>query len=662
MVIAVRNWEFWPQRSVEYSTATRFKHLQFGAQGYPPGSESYPVLPEHVPSQTKPFGSLILDTMIADAPYSGYATLKEAVRLLNPSKSHFEWFWISIPAEPPYWSPTEPTGLDWERPEWWSCWNLDVSPSNSTVNELHRSLKYLEVTNSSNTPDWFDTKGVKVDGLSLTRKSPPIKRPKKPVYFQPRLKRVAVPVKPEPVELRIKPPLPFKGEGVTPFKLRLDRWAAAKLRRENRLNRVNSERYARKLAQYEVIRKINASRISNYDKAYKKAHALYEVRLVKYLEAVKKSKDLTYSRSPAIKGDIPKDNPYGRIKMTLLAPAVISKMIGWRKWVDSYIQYSPIFQEHYQDVLAFYQSSVLSSESTASELAQYGEDVRNLIVGIINPHLEEYDAKLRRKIHQKLKNQTVHIGNIIAERKQTMDLVQSSVKRILDLIKLKKNIFKAAASYAKNPKQIASDVLAFKFGVEPLMNDIQKFAQYLDKDSDNHVVVVRANTGSKHAIPVKVSTSQLTFEGFVEISYTVKCVVDNPALRTLSEFGMVNPLEILWEVTPWSFVVDWFLPVGDWISNKTSDLGLTFKTGTRKIKLVGSFTTNVLPQSGSAAPPMTGVVDESNVISFVGEVIDRSVLTDIPDLPPVKFKNPLSWSHGIESVALAVQRLKIRRP
>jgi len=599
--------------------------------------------------------------MIAEAPYTGYATLKEAVRLLSPSKPLWEWFWIAIPAALPYWEPTEPSGSSgWELPEWWSAWELDASPSNGTVNEQHRSLKYLEVVNSSKTPGWFDTKGVKVGGLSLSKKKPPIKRPNKPVYFRPRMITAAAPKKRAPVVLRMIPPSQFPGEGLSSFQLRLKRWTSAKQRKEARLTRENERRYALRLKKYEAILKKNAERLSAYDKSYQKAHQRYEERLAKYLEAVRKSQDLTYSRTPSFIGEIPPDNPYGRIKMTLTAPAVFTKMRGGRKWMNSYITSAPIFQEHYHDVLAFYQSAVLSSESTSSELAQYGEDVRTFIVSTLNPYLVEHDSKLKRKIHQKLKNQTVHIGNIIAERKQTMDLVQSSVKRILDLIKVKKNIFKAAANYAKNSKQIASDILAFKFGVEPLMNDVQKFAQYLDDTSDNQVVVARANTGKEHAIPIKISTPLLTFEGFVEISYTVKCKVDNPALRTLSQFGLINPLEILWEIAPWSFVVDWFIPVGDWISNKTADCGLVFKTGTRKVRLVGNFSTSVQFQNGGSAGAQTGSVDPSNVVSFVGEVVDRSVLTELPDLPPVRLKNPLSWSHGIESVALAVQRLKIR--
>lgn len=652
MTLAVREWRFRPLSSLEYNSSVRYKELQFGQQWDPEWGEGPPQLPLHVPSTTLPSGSLLLDEMIAATPFTGYASLIDGYAALNPGKRLDQWYFVM---NPPYFVPSFP----YEVPEWWACWAHQPNPSVNSVQSMHRGLEYLEVTNSSNTPGWSDTQGVRVGGLSLTKKRPPIKRPTKPVYFQPRIKRGAAPVKKAPVVLLIKPPIRFFGEGLPAFKSRLDRWAAVKSRREARLTRHNDKSFALRDAKYKLVLAANAVRISNYDKAYKTAHQKYEDRLAKYLESVRKSKDLTYSRSPINKGNIPQDNAYGRIKMTLQKPAVYSKMIGWRKWFDNRLN-GEMYRDHVNDYLVHYHSAVLSSESTSSELAQYAEDVRKLIVGAINPHLEEFDNKLKRKIHQKLKNQTVHIGNIIAERKQTMDLVQSSVKRILQLIKLKKNIFKEAALYARNAKQIASDVLAFKFGVEPLMGDIQKFAKYLDESADSHIVTARANTGATNAIPLKVSTSQITFVGTVEISYTVKCVVDNPASRTLSEFGLINPLEILWEVTPWSFVVDWFFPVGDWLSNKTADCGLSFKTGTRKIKLVGKFTTNVLPQNGSSSGSPSGSVDASNVVDFVGEVIDRTVLTDMPDLPPIRLKNPLSWSHGIETVALLVQRLKIR--
>jgi hypothetical protein len=40
--------------------------------------------------------------------------------------------------------------------------------------------------------------------------------------------------------------------------------------------------------------------------------------------------------------------------------------------------------------------------------------------------------------------------------------------------------------------------------------------------------------------------------------------------------GVVNPLSIAWEVIPFSFVVDWFIPVGQVLEACTATMGLSF--------------------------------------------------------------------------------------
>jgi hypothetical protein len=50
-------------------------------------------------------------------------------------------------------------------------------------------------------------------------------------------------------------------------------------------------------------------------------------------------------------------------------------------------------------------------------------------------------------------------------------------------------------------------------------------------------------------------------------------LLTNPNLGLASRMGLVNPLSIAWEVVPFSFVVDWFLPVGNFLENLTSLAG-----------------------------------------------------------------------------------------
>jgi hypothetical protein len=51
--------------------------------------------------------------------------------------------------------------------------------------------------------------------------------------------------------------------------------------------------------------------------------------------------------------------------------------------------------------------------------------------------------------------------------------------------------------------------------------------------------------------------------------------VDNPTLRAASEAGLTNPLSVAWEMTPFSWVADYFLKIGGFLSSFTALEGLT---------------------------------------------------------------------------------------
>jgi len=643
MSVKLKKVIYSPTMTVGTSSALRFK------MGVVP--EAVRLLQANYPGlyHFGPYGNPALNGFVAALPFDGYLALRN---YLDP---------ISFPA--PYsWANwrTDPNNLYKE---------VDQAHSGSTGSSTARVIEYLEVQNSSNTIGWPGPKGIRVGGLMLSKTKPPTNRPKEPVYRKPRLLAARKPIRRPPVFLRMNPPNQLPGEGRANYQTRLNIWSLRKSRKETKLISLADRKYFQLLKKYKENLLIDEKRVLKSKDTFKSVLSKYKVRLARFEELVRRSKELTYKKAPIHPEGIPQDNPYGLIKMAFREIPTFLQFVSGDDSIyntpdniniaNYYSLSAPEMYILFNTYFVVYGTSALTDQTSSTDLAQYGEGIRNLILNAVDPYLVEFDDKLKRKIHQKLKNQTVHIGNIIAERKQTMDLVQSSVKRILQLIKVKKNIFKAAASYAKNAKQIASDILAFKFGVEPLINDIQSFAKYLDGGVDEPIITVRANTGKANAIPIKVETSSFTFVGFVEISYTIKCVVDNPAGRALSEFGLINPLEILWEVTPWSFVIDWFFPVGDWLSNKTSDFGLTFKTGTRKVKLVGTFSTEG-SQNGLPPGSSSGTDANSALVDFDGEVIGRTVLTGIPNLPTIRLKNPLSWSHGIESVALAVQKLKIR--
>jgi len=67
----------------------------------------------------------------------------------------------------------------------------------------------------------------------------------------------------------------------------------------------------------------------------------------------------------------------------------------------------------------------------------------------------------------------------------------------------------------------------------------------------------------------------------LSVKTIIHATVNGPELASLKQFGLANPLSIAWELVPWSFVVDWVLPVGEFLDACTATFGLTFKDGCR---------------------------------------------------------------------------------
>jgi len=55
--------------------------------------------------------------------------------------------------------------------------------------------------------------------------------------------------------------------------------------------------------------------------------------------------------------------------------------------------------------------------------------------------------------------------------------------------------------------------------------------------------------------------------------------LDNRGLTELSSLGMLNPMTVAWELVPFSFVWDWWNPVGDYLNLMDADRGFIYRGG-----------------------------------------------------------------------------------
>jgi hypothetical protein len=129
--------------------------------------------------------------------------------------------------------------------------------------------------------------------------------------------------------------------------------------------------------------------------------------------------------------------------------------------------------------------------------------------------------------------------------------------------------------------------------------------------------------------------------------YRFDCVGVSSHLQALASRGFTNPSEILWEKIPFSFVVDWVLPIGEYLNTIDSGLGWEVLAGTlsKRLTAKGQSWVTSRPSSGWSKLSVTG----SDKRFF--KSLYRSTLDDVP-FPRLLPKNPLSLTHVANSVAL----------
>lgn len=280
------------------------------------------------------------------------------------------------------------------------------------------------------------------------------------------------------------------------------------------------------------------------------------------------------------------------------------------------------------------------------------------IAGIVS----EADDLAVARLQDKATEKSANIAQFLAERKQTMSMIaETAVRAATALRDLKRGNVRSAFKelFPTNSKKLANDVLAFNFGVKPLLSDIDGMAKYLAEGPENGIIDIigkskkpifyEDTSGWSTGCPCQ---SVLTITGFVEVTYKIRVKVAMPKIRELTKLGFGNPLALAWELVPWSFVVDWFLPIGDALQRLDSFEGFSFVHG-HKTVYIKQYTNLVRNYGGTYASYM--FEDKTFARSFEQTSCNRVILNSFPAVRLPSLKDPVSNSHLVNAAALLRQ-------
>lgn len=138
--------------------------------------------------------------------------------------------------------------------------------------------------------------------------------------------------------------------------------------------------------------------------------------------------------------------------------------------------------------------------------------------------------------------------------------------------------------------------------------------------------------------------------------YIIDYEVDFARLVNMQSWGLTNPLLLAWELVPYSFVVDWFLPVGDWLSQIGYSTGLYFKRGMRSAMIVADTVRTFGPQPTTAneTRKLTGT-DWYRSVAFNREKLGSFPSPGVPRLDPLGLRGR-RIANALSLLALAFDR------
>lgn len=214
---------------------------------------------------------------------------------------------------------------------------------------------------------------------------------------------------------------------------------------------------------------------------------------------------------------------------------------------------------------------------------------------------------------------------------------------------------------AKPPHKAAADAwLQWQMGWKPFISDVRSIVDIIHNPKGASRNRKTKRTSVRDEIPINVTKvlpngEKHTVTGSSRYSVDIRATV----IADLSAFAnnaYINPISTAWELIPYSFLVDYFVGIGNWIKanslvlagvNYTASVGYSV-TLERTLKLTGA-----PPQHGSLI--QYAVEGRANVYARMKLRVPRTI--SLGNLPPIN-EETQSVTRIINMIALALQRVR----
>lgn len=278
---------------------------------------------------------------------------------------------------------------------------------------------------------------------------------------------------------------------------------------------------------------------------------------------------------------------------------------------------------------------------------------------VLLPWTSQDEFQLQSRLATAVKGHEFNLAVNLAQSKQLVDMVVDNVRRFSRSLRaLKRGDIASATRYLgttsnRDPKLKAKDIsgrwLELQYGWLPALSDTFEAAKAYEQITNMRNTRVVAKL-KKKPFPYEGSAAPSNYlapgtaKTGKRIIYEMEEALSAP--RTL---GLLDPLSVVWEIIPYSFVIDWFLPIGSYLENLAIIPNLR-----------GRFVSTLSQEKSAAVKQAINPTYSGRRRVYFHRVVSRVCTTGLMTARP-SFNSPivaLSAKRIFNAISLGHQRLK----
>jgi len=246
--------------------------------------------------------------------------------------------------------------------------------------------------------------------------------------------------------------------------------------------------------------------------------------------------------------------------------------------------------------------------------------------------------------------------------KSVRQLKRGNIAEAARILTAGRRVSKIRKGDPRPSKSLANNWLELQYGWKPLLMDIEGTLKSLSvMNTEGFVQTVTASGKAKSYSEVllpAVNTSDTTGKARNSTLTETTCRIGlrfrmaSPLRSFLAQTGFTNPINLVWEILPFSFVADWFLPIGPYLEAFSAFDGLEFMDGFQTQFTKGQTVSAIDNEQFGVTNPAFFKV-EHGLFKADWVRLDRTKLLQFPMPTFPSFKNGFaSVTHAANAISL----------